>query len=390
MENTQSDYRPYLLITNDLGPHAGGIENFILGLLRHLPNEGITGEQVVIYTSSEKNSESFDESLTHELGVKIIRDPRKVLLPTPAINSRIRKVMKKHGSTHLWFGAAAPLALSTKYLKKNGAQFAIALTHGHEVWWSAIWPFSWVMKRIGKRVDVLTYLGNFTRDAIRKSVGSDVKMIHIAPGIDCSHFKPGEKSADLVSELDLKEKKVIVVVGRLVRRKGQDRLIQAMPLILDQHPEAHLLIVGIGGYEKKLLELAANSSARDSITFVGRVNYSDLPTYFRLGDIFAMPARSRLAGLEVEGLGIVYLEAGATGLPVVGGDSGGAPDAVLDGESGFVVDGNDSVQIAEKINYLMSNPEKISHMGEKGRFWAVSQWSWELWAKKFAHELRIK
>jgi phosphatidylinositol alpha-1,6-mannosyltransferase len=388
MDFPMTDRRKYLLITNDLGPHAGGIENFILGMLRTLIKSGFPGDQILIYTSWEKDYEEFDKKLSAELGVLVIRDKRKVLLPTTAITLRIARVMNLYQSTHLWFGAAAPMALSARYLKKRGAVRSVALTHGHEVWWSALPPFSWVMSRIGRSNDVITHLGDFTRQAIRNSVGEQVSMVQIAPGIDFEHFSPGSKDPSLIQKFGLENKKVILVVGRLVRRKGQDTLIKAMPEILASIPEAHLLIVGVGGYEKRLRRLTRNGKLESNVSFVGKVSYDQLPLYFRLADLFAMPARSRLAGLEVEGLGIVYLEAGATGKAVIAGASGGAPDAVKENETGYVVNGNKPDQLTEKIIYLLYHPEIAEQMGEAGRQWAISYWRWELWAERFSQLLQ--
>jgi phosphatidylinositol alpha-1,6-mannosyltransferase len=130
--------------------------------------------------------------------------------------------------------------------------------------------------------------------------------------------------------------------------------------------------------------LASKLQVTDCITFIGRINYSDLPKYICLGDIFAMPSRSRFFGLEVEGLGIVYLEASACGLPVVGGKSGGAPDAVLVGETGVVVDGTNTLEIAEACIELLNNPELCELMGATGRAWIIENWRWEIWATKYA------
>jgi phosphatidylinositol alpha-1,6-mannosyltransferase len=124
-----------------------------------------------------------------------------------------------------------------------------------------------------------------------------------------------------------------------------------------------------------------------AITFIGRIQYFELPRYICVGDIFAMPSRSRLAGLEVEGLGIVYLEASACGLAVIGGKSGGAPDAVLEGETGFAVDGTSADSVAQATITLLDNPERARQMGARGRQWIIDEWRWEIWAKKFAQLL---
>ena len=370
--------RPVLLVTNDLGPRAGGIESFILGLLGELD-----GSQIVIFTSSQEGDTEFDQNLNQKYGVIVHRDKSKILLPTPRVNREVAKVMHQYSSTIIWYGAAAPLGWMSGYLNRSGAKRQISLTHGHEVWWSKIWPFSLVMKRIAKQLDVITYLGDFTHEAMKPILNSHIQAVQIAPGIAINHFTPGEKSPELLDSLGLKGKKVIVSVGRLVHRKGQDKLIEAMPLILQREPDSTLLIIGEGPYKDYLVELTEKLNHKEHVCFVGRLQYDDLPRYLRLGDIFAMPSRSRFFGLEVEGLGIVYLEASSTGIPVLGGASGGAPDAVLHGETGFVVDGRDVSAIAASALAMLSNSELRKQMGERGREWAVEKWSWKLWGERF-------
>lgn len=376
--------RSLLLVTNDLGPHAGGIETFILGLIDELD-----GEQLVIYTSKEVGAAEFDAQLTKKSGALIVRDRAKVLLPTPRITKEILKVAKKYGCEKVWFGAAAPLGLMSKKLRNNGIKRVVALTHGHEVWWAKIFPFNLALRRIGNYCDVVTYLGNFTRDSIKGAIGRRPKLQQLAPGISITHFTPGKKSLRLQNELALGVGPVIVCVGRLVRRKGQDRLIEAMPKVKEVFPNIKLLIVGEGGYKKHLLRLTRKLHLEEHINFVGRVNYQNLPEYFRLGDIFAMPSRSRLGGLEVEGLGIVYLEASACGIAVLAGDSGGAPDAVIEGETGYVISGNDSTEISTTLIKMLRDHNKLIELGAKGRAWAESYWTWEVWGQRFREILEL-
>jgi phosphatidylinositol alpha-1,6-mannosyltransferase len=270
-------------------------------------------------------------------------------------------------------------------LRRVGVQKIIALTHGHEVWWAKVFPFSVAIFRIGQSVDHLTYLGDFTRKAISKSLDKKAQssMVQIAPGIDINHFKPSADADALRKSLGIDSKNVIVSVGRLVHRKGQDRLIQALPEIKRSIPDAHLLFVGEGPYRPKLEKIAKKLGVFESITFVGRVQYAELSHYICAGEIFAMPSRSRLGGLEVEGLGIVYLEASACGLAVIAGKSGGAPDAIVEGVTGYAVDGNDVSAIAKKAIMLLANPLEAKKMGEQGRNWVTQNWRWEIWASKF-------
>ena len=375
--------RPILLITNDLGPHLGGIETFLLGLLGELK-----GEEIIIYTSKQSSSEDFDLVLAKKMGVKILRDRAKVLLPTPRVVRNISKVIKEFNCEIAWFGAAAPLALMAQKLKKYGINRTIAITHGHEVWWAKLPFFRRAMRSIGNGCDVVTYLGSYTRDAIEGALGEHPELVQIAPGIALDVFTPGPKPVDLVERYRLKSVPTILCVGRLVKRKGQDKLIKALPKIKDEFPNVKLLLVGEGPLRKKLSKLVKKLRLEDNVIFTGRVSYEELPKYFRVGDIFAMPARTRNFGLEVEGLGIVYLEASATGLPVIVGSSGGAPDALIQGETGYVVDGRNTLEIARQISYLIRDPESARRLGAKGRDWIESNWSWQLWGEKFAEVLR--
>jgi phosphatidylinositol alpha-1,6-mannosyltransferase len=274
------------------------------------------------------------------------------------------------------------------WLRKAGVKQIVALTHGHEVWWSKIWPFSWAISEIGKRVDFVTYLGAFTKGALSAQIEDSSKLIRIAPGIDTNHFSP-RNSSDLREKHGLANRPTVISVGRLVHRKGQDRLIEALPKVLESIPNAALVLVGEGPYRKQLDALVKKYDLGNHVFFIGRINFAELPSYICMGDVFAMPSRSRLFGLEVEGLGIVYLEASSCGLPVIGGASGGAPDAVIDGETGFVVDGNDLNVISTQIVKLLGDVKLRQKMGERGREWAIESWRWEIWSQEFNKALDI-
>ena len=373
-----------LFVTNDFGPRAGGIETFIIGLIQRRPFG-----QTIVYTSFQENSAQFDADWLANYGVRVIRDRSKILLPTPRVALHLRGIIKKEGITTAAFGAAAPLGLLSASMKRAGVVRTVALTHGHEVWWAKVFPFNLLLRRIGSTVDVLTYLGEFTRKAISKALSAKAQsaMVKIAPGIDVEHFIPTDASS-LRESLGLADKKVIVSVGRLVHRKGQDHLIEAMPEILKNVPRAHLLLVGEGPYREYLQNLVHQLKLESSVTFIGRIQYQDLPMYICVGDIFAMPSRSRLMGLEVEGLGIVYLEASSCGLPVLAGDSGGAPDAVIQNETGLVVSGTDNKEIASAAVALLTNLEASQKMGTVGRQWIVDNWRWEIWSKAFEELLK--
>ena len=368
-----------LFITNDFGPRAGGIETFIIGLIQRLPHAS-----TIVYTSSQGDTREYDAAWLAEYGVQVIRDRAKILLPTPRVIRAVTKLIKLEGIETVAFGAAAPLAIMSSALRRAGVRRIVALTHGHEVWWSKVFPFTVAMRRIGTSTDALTYLGEFTRKAISAALTAKAgdAMVKIAPGIDTDHFAPVDATI-LRESLGLTGKRVIVSVGRLVHRKGQDYLIEAMSAIVQEIPQAHLVLVGEGPYREHLVKLVQKYSLDGYVTFIGRIQYAELPKYICLGDAFAMPSRSRFRGLEVEGLGIVYLEASACGLPVIAGASGGAPDAVIEGVTGVVVDGQDIAAIAVAAINLLNDPELATKMGIAGRDWIVEKWRWQIWAEKF-------
>lgn len=362
-----------LLVTNDFGPRAGGIETFIIGLLERLKEH-----EIFVYTSRQTGSEEYDSAWVNSHGVTVFRDRTKILLPTPRVIRNLRNLIQAESIEVIWFGAAAPLGLAARWLRISPVRKLVALTHGHEVWWSKIPPFNLLMREMARNIDNFGYLGEFTYNALTRVIPSK-KLAKIAPGIDTEHFRPMKSQ---------NSHPTIISVGRLVHRKGQDRLVEALPLIKAVIPNVQLIFVGEGPHRKKLNRLIAKHEVAEHVRFLGRVGFSELPEIISLGDVFVMPSRSRLFGLEVEGLGIVYLEASACGLPVIAGSSGGAPDAVIEGETGFVVDGNDLEEIADRTIKLLSNPNLRANFGKRGRDWAVAQWRWEIWSQRFDELVR--
>lgn len=372
-----------LFITNDFPPQSGGIQTFVEGLIRQLPKDS-----VVVHASSYKDQavqERYDENIFEQLGVVVVRDRRRILLPTLGLRNRVAGTIHAHAINTVVFGASVPLGLLAPSLRKNGVRKIVALTHGHEVWWAKLPLFRHLLRRVARNVDHLTYLGAFTREALAKAIDKrdHQKLTALPPGVDTSNFQPGQKSAALQAKYGVTDKQVILCVGRLVQRKGQDILIKAMAQIHSRQPNAQLLIAGTGNYEKQLRALAARERVETRVSFLGRVTYEELPELFRLADIFASPTRDRFRGLEVEGLGIVYLEASASGVPVIAGDSGGSPDAVQQGVTGVVVNGRNVEHVATALNTFLDSPLERQQMGASGRKWMETQWSWPVIGARF-------
>ncbi|MFH8446128.1 glycosyltransferase family 4 protein [Streptomyces sp. NPDC018026] len=373
--------RKTLIVTNDFPPRPGGIQAFLHNMALRLDPE-----RLVVYASTWKRGREGIEATAAfdaEQPFTVVRDRTTMLLPTPGATRRAVGLLREHGCTSVWFGAAAPLGLMAPALRRAGAERLVATTHGHEAGWAQLPAARQLLRRIGESTDTITYLGEYTRSRIAGALTPEAaaRMVQLPPGVDEKTFHPASGGDEVRARLGLTERPVVVCVSRLVPRKGQDTLIRAMPRILAAEPDAVLLIVGGGPYEKDLRRLAEETGVAAAVHFTGAVPWSELPAHYGAGDVFAMPCRTRRGGLDVEGLGIVYLEASATGLPVVAGDSGGAPDAVLDGETGWVVRGEDPNESADRITTLLADPQLRRRMGERGREWVEEKWRWDLLAE---------
>ncbi|MFH8785500.1 glycosyltransferase family 4 protein [Streptomyces roseoverticillatus] len=371
-----------LVVTNDFPPRPGGIQAFLHNMALRLDPSGI-----VVYASTWKRGQEGAEATARfdaEQPFPVVRDRTTMLLPTPRVTRRATELLREHGCTSVWFGAAAPLGLMSPALRRAGARRLVGTTHGHEAGWAQLPASRQLLRRIGEGTDTLTYLGEYTRSRIASALTDEAaaRMVQLPPGVDEKTFHPGSGGDEVRARLGLADRPVVVCVSRLVPRKGQDTLILAMPRILAAVPDAVLLIVGGGPYEDDLRKLAGETGVAHAVRFTGAVPWEELPAHYGAGDVFAMPCRTRRGGLDVEGLGIVYLEASATGLPVVAGDSGGAPDAVLEGETGYVVQGGSPAQAADRIVTLLRDPELRARMGARGRQWVEERWRWDLLAER--------
>ena len=359
-----------LVVTNDFPPRPGGIQQYVHALAARLP-----ADEVVVYAPKWKRAEQFDA----EQPFPVVRHPTSLMLPVPDVLQRAREIARAEGCDRVWFGAAAPLGLLARPL---GLDCAVASTHGHEVGWARVPGARQALRRIGSTVDVVTYLGGYTRARLAPAFGRNATLEQLPSGVDTDVFHPGAGREDIRRRLALTDRPVVVCVSRLVPRKGQDVLIRALPAIREQVDGAALLVVGGGPDMPRLQRLAAEHCVADHVRFTGSVPWPELPAHYAAGDVFAMPCRTRLGGIDVEGLGIVFLEAAATGLPVVAGDSGGSSDTVRDGETGVVVDGRDVPRVAAEVGALLQDPERAAAMGKRGRAWVEAEWRWDVLADR--------
>lgn len=363
------------MVTNDFPPRQGGIQSYVHELVRRQ-----AAGSVVVYASDHAGSAEFDAAQPFP----VVRHPTGLLVPTPGARRRTIEALRDHEATSVWFGASAPLGLLAPALRKAGAQRVVASTHGHESGWAMLPGSRQLLRAIGRGCDVVTYITNYTRERMAGALGDHPALRQLAPGVDIDTFRPDIDGAAVRARHALAGRPVIVCVSRLVKRKGQDRLIDALPAVRRAVPDTVLLLVGSGPYEDELRERAGQAGMTSHVVFAGGVPFAQLPQYYAAGDVFAMPCRTRRRGLDVEGLGMVYLEASATGLPVVAGDSGGAPEAVLADETGYVVGGRDVAALADRLITLLSDADLRARMGRVGRAWVEREWTWDLRAAQLA------
>src|SRR5689334_966061 len=265
-----------LIVTNDFPPRPGGIQAFLHNMALRLDPE-----RLVVYASTWKRSREGVEATAAfdaEQPFTVVRDSTTMLLPTPAATRRAVGLLREHGCSSVWFGAAAPLGLMAPTLRRAGARRLVATTHGHEAGWAQLPVSRQLLRRIGEGTDTLTYLGEYTRSRIGAALTEAAarRMVQLPPGVDEKTFHPASGGAVVRARLGLTDRPVVVCVSRLVPRKGQDTLILAMPRILREVPDAVLLIVGGGPYRGELEKLAGRTGVADAVRFTGSVPWEEL------------------------------------------------------------------------------------------------------------------
>jgi phosphatidylinositol alpha-1,6-mannosyltransferase len=366
-----------LLVTNDFPPRVGGIQRTLEALAGQLP-----ADRLSVLAPRWPGWEAFDARQAY----RVAREPTAFSWPTPAFAGRVDRAIGESGAEVVLFGDAMPLAAIGPRLAARGTPYVV-LGHGFDYWLSLMPGAHAAMRAVTSRASAVLVCSRFIARVVRTAVRPAVPVAALTPGADPDRFRPDLPSDDIRLSYGIGEDPLVVCVSRLVARKGQDVLIRAMPAIRRRVPDAALLIVGAGPYEARLRRLAAAAPA-GAVSFCGEVSDDDLPRYYAVGDVFAMPCRSRLGGLEVEGWGNVFLEAAAAGRPVVAGDSGGAREALVPGETGLLVDGRSEDMVASAVSDLLADRELAILMGKLGRDRVEREHTWAQVAGRLAAWLR--
>jgi phosphatidyl-myo-inositol dimannoside synthase len=365
-----------LWLTNDLPPRAGGIEQFVGNLLDrvHPTTTVVIGPR----------GDGSDEVAAHDAAqpYRTIRAPGAVL-PTPAIARLVTETARAHRPDVLVLGASWPLGELAPTLGRELGVPVVALSHGLEAGLASI-RLGHLVRRATRGLAALTTISDWAEDRLAPHVRA-ARTVRVPPGFDVGRFRPDVDGRELRATWGVPaEAPLVGCVSRLVARKGQDVLLEVWPEVRRRHPEAWLALVGEGPLGDDLAGAAAALGPDAGVVLPGRVPWDDLPAAHAAADVFAMPCRTRLLGTDVEGLGIVYLEAQAVGRPAIAGRSGGAPEAVRDGVTGSVVDGRDHRQVVAALDRWLRDPHGRRAAGLAGRAWVERVWTWEVIADRFA------
>ena len=347
-----------LIITNDFPPWVGGIESFVSDICDLLDYD------VVVYTSGVPGAAASDR----ERPFPVIRDG-PLLLAT-----RAASLLRATGATRVIFGAAAPLGLLGPVLRRAGARRIVGLTHGHETWWARLPAVRQLLRRIGDSCDHLTTISSYTERRIASALTPSARrrLLRLAPPVDTERFRPPQAAAQRSAAR-------CIAVARLIPQKGLRTLLRAWRIVIDRAARSHLApeltIVGDGPQrgllERTVQELELSKNTR----IIGALPRTDVIAQLQQAGVFALPVRTRWAGLNPEGLGLAALEAAACGLPVIVGHSGGTPETVREADTGFLVPSGDHRLLAERLSLLLENPSLAQQMGSRGRHYVSAHFS---------------
>ena len=362
-------------VTNDLPPHSGGIQQFVSSLLERTADEAT----LVLGPAAPdgRDATTFDRSGPW----RTVRMDGRVL-PTRATARRLGALLADHRPDVVVIASLWPLGRIAPALRRASGAPLLGITHGAEAGLSR-GPGRALLRAVARDVDLVTVISDHTAHHVASALQGR-RIERLSPGVDPQRFSAAE---NVTTAAALRERwgiapsaPVVGCVARLVPRKGQDMLLDAWPEVRRRHPDARLVIVGEGPLHARL---ARRADRVYGAHVVGPVTWEELPAAYAALDVFAMPVRTRLAGLDVEGLGISFLEAQAAGRPVVVGRSGGAPETLTDPRCGTVLDGRDRSALIDVLDRWLSDDAARRAVADLGPH-AAAAWSWDTIADRFA------
>lgn len=365
-----------LAITNDYPPEIGGIGSYVFELYRRMTAHGI---DLRILAPAMPGDAEFDAAS----GLEVVRHPERIIRATRSLVNTVAELTADRDLIAL--GSTLPMGFAAT---RTGLPVLLH-THNSEIIYDRFPGTRWLTRRLIAQASAVAVISDYTGHRLSTALRGKT-VVPGPPGVDLERFNQNLDASPIRARFGIApDQPLIVQAGRLAPRKGQDVMISAMSRVRASVPDAALLIIGSGPYERRLRKLVADQRLPfGSVIFGGPAAWDELPLVFSAGNVFATPCRSRYGGLEVEGFGQVFLEAQACGRPVLVGRSGGAPESTIDGVSGFVVDPVNVATIADRLIQLLSDRDLATRMGAAGRRHVEEHFSWDVRAARFAAALR--
>ena len=395
-----------LLISNFYPPEIGGIQNYLHNLVTRLPED-----KIAVLADKQINAQYFDERHNYPTYRRSFTSwLRHCKLTSLALYLKSRQVAKKEKAEILLAGNFYLPALTCYWLKKINKLPYYIFTYGTET--TELWPApirsgrgkqappakqKMARKILAEAAGIIT-ISDYLKDKLVERGVPAQKITKIYPGVDFTFFKPQDQTGARAkikpliknkADLHLDNANLLLSVGRLVERKGHDMVIRALPAVLQRYPKTYYLIIGNGPQRQKLQALATKIGIEKYIQFLTAIKYQDLPNFYNASDIFLMPSRTIKSKQDVEGFGIVYLEASACGKPIIAGQGGGVGEAVTDQETGLLINSEKPAEISQAIIKLLNDNELALKLGQNGRKRVKQEFNWDELAQKLITTLKM-
>ncbi len=366
MKDTKVD--KFLLVTGDFPPVKGGISTLLYELWKRIPPE-----RSLVLTLKSPGCMEFDRQQRFKI-VRTVRWPRYLRPLFLAVKSIM--LIRKENIKVLLCGQSMTAALSGYLCKILFGREYFVYFYGPELRkYKGLWPS--LISLLLKKADKIIAVSFFSKKEILKKVNlTEEKIIVLTPGVDTLRFHPEVDSLGVKERHNLKDRRVLLTVSRLDTNKGIDKMIKLLPAIRKKFPGVTYLIVGGGSEENYLKNLAAKITP-ESVIFVGEVSDRDLPAYYAVADMFILLTREVLKGNLVEGFGIVLLEASASQKPIIAGRTGGVLEAVVDKQTGLLVDPSNDKEIIKAIEKLLIDKSLAAKLAKEAREMVVRDFSWQ-------------
>ncbi|MGG1519416.1 glycosyltransferase family 4 protein [Paenibacillus oryzisoli] len=368
-----------VLVAGVFPPGIGGMQSYYYNLSKH------TKHDITVLAPEYPGSEAFDEEQSFRtVRGSFMRNERAHVLSWGRLFRHVKRMMTMEKPDVTVYGYVLIGFIGLLFRLFGNRRYVIS-THGMDMlMFRRFWGLNQIVRLILVHADGVLTNSLFTQKLV-EDYGVDPSRISLVhPGVEAIFDKKDVNRA-LMQKSSLENKYVILSVGRLVTRKGQDRVIEAMPDILRHIPHAIYVIIGDGPDRARLEKLAESTGVADKVLFLGSIRDNDLLNeYYNLAHQFIMVARELDKG-DAEGFGIVYLEAASAGLPVIAGRSGGALEAVLDGVTGLLVDPNDHAEIVASIVRLSQDEALRERLVQAGYLRAKTRFQYDVLADTFDH-----